>query len=125
MSSKRGRGTFVYGAAALWLALAVASPLAFAQNKKKAEQNERSVRGTVTSAEDAPVSGAVVQLKNTKSLQIRSFITKDDGSFHFEELSPDVDYQLRADYQGSASPTKIVSSFDSRKDVVINLKLGK
>jgi hypothetical protein len=124
MASKHGRGTFVHAAAALLLALAMASPLSFAQNKKS-EQNDRSVRGTVTSAEDAPVSGAVVQLKNTKSLQIRSFITKEDGGFHFEGVSPDVDYQLRADYRGSASPTKTVSSFDSRKDVVINLKLGK
>ena len=40
---------------------------------KKTDQNNRSVQGVVTTAEDAPVSGGVVQLKNTKTLQIRSF----------------------------------------------------
>ena len=64
----------------------------------------------VTDENHKPVAGAVVQLKNTKTLQIRSFITKEDGSYYFNGLSGDVDYELRADYQGSASPTRTLSS---------------
>ena len=111
--------------AALVLLLAV--PSTFAQKKKKGDENAntRSVQGTVVSAEDAAVTGAVVQLKNTKTLQIRSYITKDDGAYYFHGLSPDVDYELKADYQGSSSGAKTLSSFDSRKEATLNLKLNK
>ena len=104
----------------LLLALA---PAAFAQ--KKGEPATRSVQGVVTSADDAPVTGAVVQLENTKTLQIRSYITKEDGAYFFYELSPEVDYKLKADFQGASSGSRTLTSFDSRKKVVINLKLAK
>jgi hypothetical protein len=99
--------------------------LGFAQSKKKAAQT-RSVKGTVTAADDTPVNGAVVYLKNTKSLQIRSFITQKDGTYYFHELSPDVDYELRAQDQakGASSTTHTLSSFDSRKEAVLDLKLN-
>ncbi len=97
----------------------------FAQKKSDEPANTRSVQGTVTTAEDAPVDGAVVQLKNLKNLQIRSFIAKDGGTYFFQGLSPDVDYELRADFHGAASSPKTLSSFDSRKKAVINLKLNK
>jgi serine protease inhibitor len=110
----------------IWLALLavllLCAPATFAQ-KKKAE-NTRSVQGTVTLADDSLVNGAVVQLKNTKTLQVRSFITKDDGAYHFFDLSPDIDYELKADYQGASSSTKTLSSFDSRKQATLNLKLN-
>ena len=109
----------------LALSLLVCMSTGLAQKNKKDDQTSRSVQGTVTSPEDAPVVGAVVQLKNTKTLQIRSFITKEDGSYYFNGLSPDVDYELRADSQGLSSSTKTMSSFDSRKMVTINLKLNK
>ena len=97
--------------------------LASAANKKDPDSKFRSVQGTVTNAQEQPVNGAVVQMKNTKSLQVRSFITKDRGAYYFHGLSPDVDYELRAEYQGTASSNKTLSSFDSRKQAVINLKL--
>ena len=93
--------------------------------QKKGEEPNRSVQGVVSSPEEAPVSGAVVQLKNTKTLQIRSFITQEKGSYYFHGLSPDVDYELKADFQGASSGTKTLSAFDSRKEAVINLKLNK
>ena len=93
--------------------------------QKKGEPATRSVQGVVTNADDAPVTGAVVQLENTKTMQIRSYITKEDGAYFFYELSPEVDYKLRADFQGASSGTKMLTSFDSRKKAVINLKLAK
>ena len=98
---------------------------AFADKKNQETANQRSVQGVVTDANGNPVSGAVVYLKNAKSLQIRSFVTKEDGTYHFFELSPDVDYELKADFQGASSGSKTLSSFDSRKKAVINLKLSK
>lgn len=85
----------------------------------------RSLQGVVSSASGAPVDQAVVQLKDTKSLAIRSFITRQDGTYHFHGLSPDNDYEVRAEYQGATSDSKTLSSFDSRKEAVINLKLNK
>jgi Carboxypeptidase regulatory-like domain len=113
----------------IWLLIIAAvllfAPSGFAQGSKKTESQNRSVQGVVTSSTDQNIAGAVVQLKNLKSLEIRSFITKEDGTYYFHGLSPDVDYELRADYQGSSSGTKTLSSFDSRKQATINLKLNK
>ncbi len=95
-----------------------------AQGKKKGEDPTRSVEGVVTTADDTPAPGAVVQLKNTKTLQIRSFIAKENGAYYFHELSPDVDYEIKADHQGASSSSKTLSSFDSRKKATINLKLS-
>ena len=93
--------------------------------KKRDEAAARTVQGSVTSADNAAVSGAVVQLKNTKTLQIRSFITKEDGAYYFNGLSPDIDYELKADFQGASSGTKTLSSFDDRKQAIINLQIKK
>ena len=107
------------------VALLVCAASAFAASKKGEDQNVRSVQGTVTDASDNAIDGAVVQLKNTKTLQIRSFIAKEHGAYYFHGLSPDVDYELKAEYQGQSSPNKTLSSFDSRKQAVINLTLSK
>jgi hypothetical protein len=116
------RQKFIVLAAVLGLCAAVG----FAQaGKKKGEEPTRSVAGTVAGPDDAPVNGAVVQLKNTKTLQIRSFIAKDGGQYYFHGLSPDVDYELKAESNGLSSASKTLSSFDSRRDAVINLKLNK
>ncbi|MGI8991205.1 MAG: carboxypeptidase-like regulatory domain-containing protein [Bryobacteraceae bacterium] len=101
---------------------------AFAQapkSKKGEEGNVRAVQGIVSDAGGSVVNGAVVQLKNTKTLQIRSFITKEHGDYYFNGLSPDVDYELKADVGSSSSGTKTLSSFDNRKQAVINLQLKK
>jgi len=102
------------------LILAVAT-CAFAQNKKV--PTERSVTGIVTEAGGAPVPGAVVQLKNMKTLQVRSFIATDQGSYYFHGLGTDVDYELKAQSDGRASGSKTLSSFDSHAEATINLQL--
>jgi carboxypeptidase family protein len=112
-----------YAATAVLLLVCAAASLA-QEKKKKGEEATRSVQGVVTAADDSPVSGAVVQLKDTKTLQIRSFISKENGAYYFYELSPDKDYELKADYQGASSDKKTLSLFDSRKKAIINLKLN-
>ena len=111
-----------------WLAFVTAmmlcACLGLAQSKKKDDQN-RTVQGVVSGADDAPIPGAVVYLKNTKSLQVRSFITQANGSYFFHGLSPDVDYELRAENKGESSSTRTLSSFDSRKEASLDLKIKK
>lgn len=85
------------------------------------------MEGVVSNSSGSPAHGAVVQLKDTKSLQIRSFITQKDGAYHFFGLSKDVDYELKAEHPptGSSSSTKTLTVFDGREKAVINLKLNK
>lgn len=94
----------------------------FAQ--KNEDSTTRTVEGTVTNTANQPVAKAVVQLKNTKTLQIRSFITQEDGSYHFAGLGTDVEYQLKADHEGATSSWKTLSVFNSKKTAVINLRLN-
>ena len=111
-------------AVAFGLAMLPVAPGVYAQ-KKGEEARLRTVQGVVTNAAGASVTGAVVQLKNTKTLQIRSFITKEQGEYFFNGLSSDVDFELRAEYNGAASGAKTLSNFDGRKQAVLNLKLDK
>lgn len=106
------------------MVLSVASP-ALAQKDKEDKTNQRSVTGLVTDKAENPIDGAIVQLKDLKTLQIRSFITKANGEYHFYSLSTDTDYELKADSQGKSSNTRTLSSFDSRKQAQMNLKIDK
>jgi hypothetical protein len=108
-------------------ALAVlCASLAVGQKKKTNEdEGSRNLQGMVTDAEDKPVAGAVVQLKDLRTLQIRSYLTKEDGNYHFAGLKADTDYQVKANLGEAASGNKTLSVFDSRKTATINLKLEK
>jgi hypothetical protein len=93
------------------------------KGQPKEDANTRAVQGAVKSSDNQVVDGAVVQIKNTKSMQVRSFITKADGIFTFTGLSTGVDYEIRASAKGYESPVRTVSTFDDRKRVIVNLKL--
>ena len=85
----------------------------------------RAIQGKVLSDKGAPVPGAIVLLKNMKTLQVRSYIAQNDGAYHFFGLSTDINYQLRAQDNGMTSKTKTVSVFESHKLITVNLKLVK
>jgi hypothetical protein len=95
------------------------------KKKKREEAGLRVVEGTVVDADEKTIEGAVVKLKDLKTLQIRSFITKPDGSYHFSGLKTENDYELKADFSGASSQAKRLSVFDERKIAIINLKLEK
>ena len=93
--------------------------------KERAEdENTRAVAGVIRNEAEQAMEGAVVQLKDTKSLKVRSYITKADGVYKFFGLSANADYEIRADYKGLAGDKRTLSIFDTRKQAVINLKLG-
>lgn len=87
------------------------------------DQPLRSVQGIVTDAQENPLAKAVVQLKNTKTLQVKSFYTDEKGAYRFHGLDPDLDYEVKAEYNNVSSGPRKVTSFDSRREVVINFKL--
>ena len=109
---------------ALFFTCFASAILAF-DKKDKDEEKLRMVQGAVTDAQGEPIAGAVVQIKNAKTLQVRSFITQANGAYQFHGLDPNIDYSLKADSQGATSGWKTLSSFDSRKQPVINLKVEK
>ncbi len=83
----------------------------------------RSVTGTVVDKGGAKVKGAVVHLKDTRSLAQRTYITADDGTFRFSQLSAGSDYEIWADLDGKKTPSKTVSSFTTKASVDFTLKL--
>jgi hypothetical protein len=94
------------------------------REERREEANSRAVMGTVTGAGDKLLSGAVVQLKDMRTLQVRSFITLDDGQYHFSGLRTDIDYELTV-RSGDITATKKLSLFDDRKQAILNFKLEK
>jgi hypothetical protein len=94
------------------------------REERREEANSRAVMGTVTTADEKVVSGAVVQLKDMRTLQVRSFITLDDGQYHFSGLRADIDYELTAK-SGELTAMKKLSLFDNRKEAILNFKLEK
>ena len=75
--------------------------------QKNENNTTRTVEGMVTNAANQPVAKAVVQLKNTKTLQIRSFITQEDGSYHFAGLARTWNTSSRPTGTASALPGKL------------------
>jgi hypothetical protein len=93
-----------------------------AQDKKHSSQL-KTVRGVVQDKSESPVQSAVVFLKDTHSNQVRSNITNDQGEYRFSGLDPNAEYELYAEKDGAKSQTRNISSFESRMDIVLNLKL--
>jgi hypothetical protein len=94
------------------------APASYAQNL-----GQRAVNGTVVDADSAPVMGATVFLRNTKSKSIRSYTSTKDGRFRFVQVNMQEDYDLWAEKDGKKSAVKTVSSWDTRKEVEMELKL--
>ena len=109
-------------ALALACVAAVAMPEA-AEMMQRGGQESRTLVGHVYDRQEAPVAKAIVYLKNTKTLVIKTYITDTDGSYRFPALATNVDYEVYAEKQGARSDTKTLSSFDSRKQANITLKL--
>jgi Carboxypeptidase regulatory-like domain len=83
----------------------------------------KQLQGKVFNSADAPLSDAIVYLQNTRNNDIKSYITESDGAYHFANLSADTDYTVWAAFKGRKSAVKTISSFDSRKNVFIDLHI--
>jgi hypothetical protein len=93
--------------------------------QKKGDLQLRTVRGVVLDKDENPVPSAVVYLKNVKSQAVKTYITDEKGQYRFSGLDPNVDYEIHAEQKDLMSPTRTVSSFDSRSDIDMPLKLTK
>jgi Carboxypeptidase regulatory-like domain len=107
-----------YSAFVLLIGVALSAATAVAQGG-------RVVQGKVLTASDAPVPGAIVYLKDMKTLGVKSAISLTDGSYRFGQLADTTDYEIWAELQGKKSSSRGISSFDTKKLLTLNLKLGK
>jgi hypothetical protein len=80
-----------------------------------AATDSRSVSGMVTDKRGNLLPGAVVEIDNSVSKEIQSFIVQQDGRYHFNDLSPDVDFSLHALYRGRVSKAWTLSKFNGAK----------
>lgn len=108
----------------LLMTLSLFAVMGVAQDKKR-EAQLRTVRGMVIDKSDNPISGSVVFLKNMRTNSVRSNYTDDSGKYRFSGLDPNADYEVHAEKDGAKSPTRTVSSFDSRKEIDLNLKIDR
>jgi hypothetical protein len=92
----------------------------FAQN---ATANQRVIQGKVFAANGNTQTGAVVYLKDMKSLEIKTYISAQDGVYRFGQLGTQDDYELWAEFGGHKSKVKNISSFDSRKLFLVSLHI--
>jgi hypothetical protein len=113
--------------AAIFLAsggfFAIATARATEPVQRGSQSEFRTLTGHVMSAQDEPLQKAIVYLKNTKTLAIKTYISEGDGSYRFSGLAPNIDYEVYAEHEGSHSDTKTLSAFDNRKQANINLKM--
>ncbi|OLC93408.1 MAG: hypothetical protein AUH86_16840 [Acidobacteria bacterium 13_1_40CM_4_58_4] len=65
----------------------------------------------------------MVYISNTRTRAVKTYIVGQDGTYRFPALSPNIDYEVYAQYNGRKSDTKTVSQFDNRQQVNINLRI--
>jgi Carboxypeptidase regulatory-like domain len=91
--------------------------------KDKNSDTGRLLTGRVVDKQDAPLPSSVVYLANTRTRAVKTFIVGADGMYRFPALSPNVDYEVYAQFKDRKSDTKTVSQFDARPTVNINLRI--
>lgn len=84
---------------------------------------QRTVAGRILGADDQPVRGATVFLRNLKTKTIRTYNTDEKGHFRFTLVNMAEDHELWAEMDGKKTPVKTVSSWDTRKQFDAELKL--
>ncbi len=100
--------------------------LSFAQERGGYERGaSRLLEGQVFNHNDKPVPDAIVYLKNTKTLVVKTYLAGQDGQYRFPALSPNVDYHIFAEHAGKRSGVKTLSAFDSRREARINLNIDE
>ncbi len=87
--------------------------------------NSRLILGQVFNRNDKPLPDAIVYLKNTRTLVVKTYIAGKDGEYRFPALSRNVDYQVFAEHAGKRSGVRTLSAFDSRAEAHINLRIDE
>jgi hypothetical protein len=95
------------------------------KEQKRAEAQLRVLHGSVIDKSENPVASSVVYLKNVKSQAVKTYIADESGNYRFSGLDPNVDYEIHAEHDDLSSAVRTISSFDSRRDIEVTLKLSR
>jgi hypothetical protein len=106
---------------ALSLAIAWRAP----GQDQKGDLQLRTIHGSVIDKGENPVPASVVYLLNVKTQAVKTYIADDSGNYRFSGLDPNVDYEVHAEHADLTSSTRTISSFDSRRDIEVVLKLSR
>jgi hypothetical protein len=87
-------------------------------NKKEKTPTSRSVTGKVVDTSGQPLEGALVTVTDSRAGEKRTYITKKDGHYDFDNLSFTVDYQLQARYKDGVSEPRKLSQYDRTVNMV-------
>jgi hypothetical protein len=119
LQSRTGKTALVFSlfCATIVLPAVVAVPAAAQQRGPV----QRIVQGKVTDHANSSIKGAVVYLKDGRS--VKSFIANDQGEYRFGQLAQNTDYEIWAEENGKKSDVKTISSFDSKNHFYIDLKI--
>ncbi|HXU21298.1 MAG TPA: carboxypeptidase-like regulatory domain-containing protein [Verrucomicrobiae bacterium] len=101
------------------------SPVSARNQDKRGEAELRTIHGSVVDKNENPVPSSVVYLLNVKTQTVKTYIADDAGAYRFSGLDPNVDYEVHAEHKDMTSPNRTVSSFDSRHDIDVTLKLSR
>jgi len=108
--------------AVLVLGFALCGSARAQQDQKEPEL--RTVHGSVVDKGENPVASSVVYLKNVKTQGVKTYIADDSGAYRFSGLDPNVDYEIHAEHNDMTSSVRTISSYDSRRDINLVLKLA-
>ncbi len=106
------------------IVIALFATIAFVAQAQNPATELRTVHGQVLDKSDNPVASSIVYLLNVKTQAVRTYIADSAGQYRFSGLDPNVDYEIHAEHDGLTSTVRTVSSFDSRRDIDIILKLS-
>lgn len=112
----------VFRAAVVMTLLAVAALAAGARNQNP-QTELRTVHGVVLDKNENPVASSIVYLLNTKTQDVRTYIADANGQYRFSGLDPNIDYEIHAEQGNLTSSAQTISSFDSRRDIELVLRL--
>jgi len=86
--------------------------------KKGKPATARTVTGTVTDDTGRPLEGALVTLTAVRTNEKRTFFTKKDGKYSFDDLSFTEDFTVQAKWKALISEPRKLSQYDHSAKVV-------
>ena len=92
--------------------------------KKDKAPTSRTVSGQVVDDTGTPLENALVTLTDSKTKEKRTFFTKKDGRYNFQDLSFTNDYQLQARWHALTSDERKLSQYDRAAKIVRILQVA-
>lgn len=87
------------------------------------QESTRIIRGQVLDAQGKIVARAIVYLINENTKDKWSVVTDKKGRYQFNDIKMNEDFKLYCEWREQQSRTRSISQFDTRAQVIVNLRL--